>query len=85
MRPYKIGINSLFDTPSLLPVGVIERSGRLRSSAPFDVCLYSRGLRPALQYLSPNGDSMCLNYGLWYEKSLGPDGGRLRGVLDLKS
>ena len=45
-------------------VGVIERSGRLRSNTIINNIHAPQGCRPALQYLSPNGDAMHRNYGL---------------------
>ncbi len=37
-------------------VGVIERSGKLRSNTLINNVIAPRGCRPALHYLSPNGD-----------------------------
>ena len=45
-------------------VDVFERSGKLRSNAIINNIHAPQGCRPALQYLSPNGDPMHRNYGL---------------------
>ncbi len=45
--------------------GIIERSGRLRSDTIINnIHAPPQGCRPALQYLSPNGDALHRNYGL---------------------
>ncbi len=45
-------------------VGIIERSDMLRSNTIINNTHAPQGCRPALQYLSPNGDAMHRNYGL---------------------